>query len=332
METKKILERLKSLKIGLGNKPSDFGEDCFHFYPNKIIATNDNIRVSCKNILGVNGSFPAKDILKGLEVIKDVDVDIYADNAGYLFIESQTSKIKICPHEKAYDKNEDLAKILTVRNWLPIPEGFMEGLRLCAETASKEIRDGEVACVAVRNNVVEATDNIRASVFQHNLNGGEFFLVASSVKKLPDDCESISVRESLVHFKSGNFIYSLPVVVVDFPEISKVILGWIPKDKELMEFPKELISMAKELDHFCEGYDYEKEVKITFTKQHIKCTAQKDTAKIIKKMANTTDRKDGSFRINPVMLSSLIKDHEEAFIHEDKLFFIRKGFVHVIGM
>lgn len=334
MDTKKALERLKSLKNAIGTKSSDAGEDCLHFYKKKVIAAKEDIIISTKNIFGITGSFPAKDIIKGLEVIKSEDVEFSNTDNGNLLIENDTSKIKVSSHEKAFEHNCAMADKLIIKEWDDLPDGFMSGLMMCAETASKEIRDGEVACVAIRNKVIEATDNVRASIFYSKFKLEEdVFVLASNVKKIPDYCDQIHIDESLIHFKSGNFVYSLPTLSIDFPEITPAVESWIPEKKDLIEFPKELISLAKDLEHFCGGdYLYEKSVKVTFTKKDIKCTAKKDTATITKKIENTTSKNSGFFRINPFMLSSLVKDHDEVFIHEDKIFFIRKNFIHVIGM
>lgn len=334
MNTKKALERLKSLKNAIGTKSTDTGEDCLHFYNKRVLAAKEDIIISTKNIFGILGSFPAKDIIKGLEVVKSEDVEFNNTEDGNLVIENDTSRIKVSSHEKAFKYNEAVAEKLVIKEWETLPEGFMAGLMMCAETASKEIRDGEVACVAIRSGVIEATDNVRASIFYSEFEVPEdFFLLASNVKKIPDYCDQIHIGESLVHFKSGNFVYSLPTLSIDFPEITGFVESWIPKEKDLIEFPKELISLAKDLEHFCGGdYLYEKTVKVTFTKNDIKCTAKKDTATITKRIENTTNKTKGFFRINPFMLSSLVKDHDEVFIHDDKIFFIRKNFIHVIGM
>ena len=334
METKKALERLKNLKNAIGTKSSDTGEDCLHFYKNRIIAAKEDIIISTKNIFGITGSFPAKDIIRGLEVIKAEEVLFSISDYGNLVITSDNSKIQISSHEKAFEYNYSVYDKVKVKNWINLPDGFMSGLMMCAETSSREIRDGEVACVAIRSGSVEATDNIRASVFFNDLRLEEdIFLLGMNVKKIPDFCDQINVDESLVHFKSGSFVYSLPRLEVDFPYITEAVESWIPKNRDNIVFPKELITLAKDLEHFCGGdYDAEKTVKITFTAKDIKCSAKKETASITKKIPNTTHKKKGFFKINPFMLSSLIKDHDEVFINDDKIFFIRKDFIHVIGM
>ncbi len=212
----------------------------------------------------------------------------------------------------------------------------MEGLLLCADTASKDLKDGEVSCVAIKDKVVEATDNIRASVFYTEMRMKEpVYLAGASLKKVPIDCTNITISDNFCEFESQGIIYSLPRIAIEFPNIKDSVESWIP-DKStinMIEFPKELIKTAKDIQHFCGGdSDYEKHVSIKFTKKEIICSARKDTASIKKKIPNTTSVMEGSFKINPIMLSTSLSNGDEVFIHDEKIFFVRKDFIHIIGM
>lgn len=329
-----ILERLKNLKNAVANKSDVDNSECFHFLEKRILAVKADIIISTKNPTGIIGSFPAKDIIKGLEVIKAEDVS-FIDDDGILIIRSDSSKIKVAGNDEEHDKFEGYEDLVKVGkdSWVDLPDGYMEGLLMCAETASRDIKDGEVSCVAIRNKIVEATDNVRASVFSNKLKVEEdVFLSAANVKKLPSQCLKISISENMVHFGWGIYTYSLPKLGVDFPDINGAVQSWVPEERDNIPFPKELISLAKDIEHFCGGNDYEKNVRVTFTPKEIKCSARSDTASITKRITNTTKRKNGSFKINPTLLSSMLSNNDEVFIHEDKIFFMRKNFIHVIGM
>lgn len=334
METRLILERLKNLKNAIANKSDADNSECLHFLQKRILAIKSDIIISTKNLTEILGSFPAKDIIKGLEVIKSEDVS-FIDDDGILIIKSDSSKIKISCNDEEFEKFSNYEDLVSIRknSWIDLPDGYMDGLLMCAETASRDIKDGEVSCVAIKNKIVEATDNVRASVFLNKLKIGEdTFLSASNVKKLPQNCSKISITESMVHFGWGTYTYSLPKIGVDFPDINGAVQSWVPDERENIPFPRELISLAKDLEYFCGGNDYEKNVRVTFTPKEIKCSARSDTASITKRIENTTGRKNGSFKINPTLLSSMLSDNDEVFIHEDKIFFMRKNFIHVIGM
>ena len=336
METRAILERLKNLKNAIANKSGDGSSECFHFYEKKILAVKYDLVISTKNETGIIGSFPAKDLIKGLEISKSKEVDFSLDDGENLVIRGESSKVKVSGSDKEFEDFFAYVALSRVRkdDWMIIPEDYMEGLILCAETASRDIKDGEVSCVAIKNKLIEATDDIRLSIFYNKVSvEEEVYLNAANVRKLSSNCSRMFIAESMVHFNWGSFVYSLPKVGVDFPDINSAVKSWIPKERTPISFPKELVTMAKDLEHFCGGdNDYQKSVKITFTPKEIKCSAKKDTASITKTIPNRTDTKKGTFKINPIMLSSLLNDHDEVFIHEDKIFFMRKNFIHVIGL
>ncbi len=334
METRKILERLKNLKNAIANKVSDGNTDCFIFNK-RILAVREDIIISTKNVTEIVGAFSAKDIIKGLETIKSEEVEFSTEDDNLIMF-NDSSKIKICGNDDEYEKYSEHEDIVKVKNsdWVAVPDGFMEGLMLCAETSSRDIKDGDVSCVAIKNNIVEATDDVRASIFKCKFHVDEdVYLLASNVKKIPEHCDKIFISENMVHFGWGNFTYSLPKISADFPEIYETIKACIPEERNPISFPKELISLAKDIEHFCGGdSDREKSVKVTFTPKEIKCVAKKETASITKRIENNTGTKKGSFKINPTLLSSMVSNNDEVFIHGDKIFFMRKNFIHVIGM
>ena len=125
METKKALERLKSLKNAIGSKSSDAGEDCFHFYKNRVLAAKEDIIISTKNVFGITGSFPAKDIIKGLEVAKSEDVIFSISEYGNLIITNDNSKIQISSHEKGFEYNYSVYDKVKINKWENLPVGFM---------------------------------------------------------------------------------------------------------------------------------------------------------------------------------------------------------------
>jgi hypothetical protein len=337
MRTAKILKKLKCLKDAIATKSALPGSDCFTFLDDTVLTLKEDIVISTTLKTGILGSFPAKDVLKGLESIKEESFVLAVDGNDNLTMTGESFKVKIAGSDVIYNKVVEFYEKMPEWEWKEIPEGFMEGLMLCAETSSKDLKDGEASCVAIKNKVIEATDNIRASVFYTTFKVAEpIYLSGTNVKKLPVACSSISVSENFCEFHSDDgIIYSLPRIAVEFPNIKDSVESWIPDRKkvEMIEFPRELIKTAKEIQHFCGGdSDYLKTVTVKFTKKEIICTAKKEGASIKKIIPNTTAVTDGKFRINPIMLSASLANGDEVFIHDEKIFFIRKDFIHIIGM
>lgn len=330
MKTRKVLNKLKNLKNAITNKPTD----CFNFVNGYVFGFKEDIIISVKLKTGFVGSFSAKDIIKGLESLREEDFEMVLDDSDNLIIFNDSSKVKICANEEEFEKMEELFLTAPKSNWEELPEDFMSGLKLCAETASKDLKDGETSCVAIKDGFVESTDNMRASIFISKFSLDDpCFLASSTVKKLPDTCTHISVNENSVEFKDGSCKYTVPKMDIEFPDIYGTVKDWIPKKKDLISFPKEIIKVSKDIEHFCGGDStYEKTVTIKFTENDVVLSAKKDTASIRKKIANTTGNTNLKFAINPTMLSSVLSDGDEIFIHDDKIFFIKKNFIHLIGL
>lgn len=330
MKTRKVLSKLKNLKNAITNKPTD----CFNFVNGYVFGFKEDIVISVKLKTGFVGSFSAKDIVKGLESLREEDFEMTLDDNDNMIIFNESSKIKICSNPDEFERMEEFFLSAPESNWEELPEDFMGGLKLCAETASKDIKDGETSCVAIKDGIVESTDNMRASIFINTFAvDSPSYLASSTIKKLPDSCTHISINENSVEFKDGSCKYTIPKMDIEFPDIYTAVKEWIPKKKDLISFPKEIIKVAKDIEHFCGGDStYEKTVTIKFTKKDILLSARKDTASIKKKIANTTNNVDLKFAINPTMLSSVLSDGDEIFIHDSKIFFIRKDFIHLIGL
>lgn len=330
MKTRKILLKLKNLKNAITNKPTD----CFHFVNGSVFAFKEDITISMRMKTGFNGSFPAKDIIKGLETLREEEFRMSLDGNENLVIFTDSSKVKICSNPEEYEKMEEFFLSAPEGEVFVLPDGYMEGLHLCAETASKDLKDGETSCVAIKSGIVEATNNVRASVFINNMRCEEdIYLASSTVKKIPKECSEIEVSENCVVFKDDICKYSIPRMEIEFPDIFTAVKSWIPKKKDLITFPKDIIKIVRDIEHFCGGdSEYEKSVNVKFTKKEIILSAKKDTASIKKKMENTTQNVDLKFSINPTMLSSVLTNADEVFIHDDKIFFIRDNFIHIIGL
>ena len=330
MKTRKVLSKLKNLKNAITNKPTD----CFHFVKDRVFGFKEDIIISVKLKTGFSGSFSAKDIIKGLESLREEDFKMVLDDNDNMIIFNESSKIKICSNPDEFERMEEFFLSAPKSAWEELPDNYMSGLKLCAETASKDIKDGETSCIAIKDGIVESTDNMRASIFINEFAvNSPSYLASSTVKKLPDSCTHISINENSVEFKDGSCKYTIPKMEIEFPDIYIAVKEWIPKKRDLISFPKEIIKVAKDIEHFCGGdSNYEKTVTIKFTKKDVLLSAKKDTASIKKKIANTTENVDLKFAINPTMLSSVLSDGDEIFIHDDKIFFIKKDFIHLIGL
>ena len=325
-----IKNDLRVLKAALANKSSSYNCDCFIFHENKIFTISEHLIISCKNPYGIGGNFNGKDLLKIVDSMGDEFEISCAERKLVLKSKGIRGSVTgVLIDSDPYIMIERLGK----KSFKEIPESFMEGLHLCAESSSKDIRDCELACVVIKPGVIESTDNIRASAFYTKFDPGKTAIIFSSfAKKIPSTCTKVSVGPNYIHFKDGKFVYSIPYVEADLPDIEAVISSWIPKSREKIPFPNELIMVAKELEFFCGGNtDYEKTVKVEFNDKFIKCTARKEGASLTKKIKNNSDFV-GTFLINPVLLLSILKDKHEVFIHDNKIFFMKKDFIHVIGM
>ena len=248
-----LIKALDIVKPGLSTSDNIEQSTSFAFMEDRIVTYNDSISISTLFKSGVTGAVSAKEIYTLLNKISNK-----TDNIN-LRQEDNELLIGIGKGESAGIKLEKeiqlpLNEINTEHIWKKIPKNLIEALLFCSFSTTKDLSKPLLTCIHVKNDMVESTDNKRAT--NYKLNGkifGEFLIPVDSVKFLRNfNAIKYSLTDSWVSFLAdNNAIFSCRVFNEKFPNISGVmdIVG------KKMKFPEELIDAIDKAVIFCENDD-----------------------------------------------------------------------------
>jgi len=146
-----------------------------------------------------------------------------------------------------------LNKIDKNQKWIPVPKRLIKALDFCTFSVSKDHSKPLLACIHVKGDKVESTDNFRISQYILDEKCPEFILPGDAVKhlkKLP--VVKYCVGKSWVHFlTSDDAVFSCRIFNQVYPDTSRVtsISG------KKMRFPEEIKEGVEKAVIFCEKED-----------------------------------------------------------------------------
>ena len=339
MKVDNIKTLLNKIKAALGTKQTDNSSPDFHFIKQFVLAFKEDLYVLGNNDFADelnNHSVNGKDLLKVLDLIKD-DVEITVDEDN-MHIRAKGTKavLPLVTTETAELIFDSLSF-----SWKNVKQDFCDGLHLAAFSASTENFDGELGCVFLTENRIEATDGQRVVCVETTVHvKKDILLSAKTVKRLPKTFTKISVTDNFfsVFEEVTGCIYCLPIVEAEFFTLQSTIEAWkSEKGKKLqVEIPTELVKIAKELSAFVPNSattdEQEKTMTIIYKEKFIQCTVESGSAKVVKKIKNTTKTQEFGFEINAFVLSKLPEISSGAYILNNKLFFSSENITYVVGL
>ena len=339
IETKRLKEILKPLKAVSGKN------SLVHFTPNAISAKKDDVLISISMEDGemeeeIYGSFDMGKLLKIVSALPEGKVTLTVKDERLVLTSKSTIADIVSKDEEVTD---EVAEILSEMeyDWVEVPEGFVNALKIAADVASKDLRDGAISCVAVSSSNIQASNNVKAVVIEMEIPvTGTVLINAPSIKKMNiDDISHMSVSDNFLHLYSDESGATQTFIRVedDFPDVAGAIQSWKPSKKNKdkvheISFNKEAIKICKELIPFCEGKeDYEKNVLVSFMEKTIEFHAKNEESEITKIIENKTGVEHLEFWITPTSLSQLLVD-TNCLLFKDKLFFRSETITYVIGI
>lgn len=283
IDRKEMLVNLKKVMPGVetGNSILD-GADTFLFTEDGIYSYNDSIAVSIPVETGLNGAVKSKEFYNFLLKIKEDEIKVVQkkDNIT-LKCGNVTAKLKLVESSIAeYVENLDLENL----KFKKMGKDFMEAMKLCKLNASNSPFRG----LAVKNDVMYSTDEIRIASHQLKNKYDEFWIddsIVNELMKLNITFSEICVGDGWAHFKSkGDSIFSCKTNDVSLYPFKGLIdrklqvakqddspAGKLPKDFS------EAIDLVSVLSEDLTGFSV---INLEFTASDLIVSAKRDTGSI----------------------------------------------------
>ena len=152
---------LDALKPGLAT--SEIVEQSTHFIfdQDRVYTFNDQIMVSQSFNTGVKGTINGQTLLKVLQKIPDETIVVEPVGAE-LRIKGKKREIGL----KLTPENMNIPFNIKDGEWFRLPKNFVDGLKFCVFSASKDATKGPLVCIRLKEDKLTSCDNYRLTIYQ----------------------------------------------------------------------------------------------------------------------------------------------------------------------
>lgn len=250
-ELKTALERVKP---GLANKDLVEQATSFAFLGDRVVTYNDEISVSHPvNNLNIRGAIKAQTMYAFLSKLKAEEVD-FTQEDSQIILKAKRSKAGLYLESKITLPIEEVGDI---PEWNPLPDDFLDGLKLCVPCCATDMSRPIITCVNVAAKQMEASDGYQVIVYRldSEMPVDPFLLPVSAARALlAYPVKHIAAGANWVHFKTNEgTVFSSRVLSDTFPNLAQILAV----EGESISFPKSIaqsLDKAKVFSRPIEGY------------------------------------------------------------------------------
>jgi len=282
-------------------------------------------------------SVKEEDFSKIINSIAEETFDMSLED-GTLLIKAKKTKAKLSTlvDEKAKIVHlvDQLIELSAATDFYkPLPLEFIEAVTLCSFSANKDTSTGVKACVAVKDDTVYSTDNIRASMYVMDGEMPEILLPAKDVMTMIRyNVSSFGLSNNWAHFKTGEGVtFCCKIMKGDY--LYDKIASIFSDEAPTLSFPEELGEQVAAIVSLAAGEeDINKSIDIDVQKGVITIHAEKERGSIDKEIDTEYDGDEFTFKINPIFFSQILKHACSFTLLKGKAQFSSDNFYHVLAL
>ena len=249
-----LKEALETVKPGLASKEIIEQSTSFAFMGDKVVTYNDKISMSHPvKGLDITGAVKADEMYQLLSKLKAEEMSLeIGDNEITIKAGKSSAGLML-----AGEITLPLDQIDEIEEMLPIPDGFLEGIRLAVQVCGRDMSMEILTCIEVAGDKLNSSDNARLSVVKlAKKMPVETFLLPADVVPLVLKMKAtkIAVTEGWVHFgNAAGTMLSARIFADTFPDIAKYLKIINPIEIILPDSLSEIIDRAavfSKRDHY----------------------------------------------------------------------------------
>lgn len=225
------------------------------------------------------------------------------------------------------------------KDWVPLPEDFIYGARLCMFAASSNMMAGHLTCLHIEAEGLIATDNYRISWYEFDdgqsfnfSNEGAFLIYAQDVKELVEfPVTEAYVADSWCHFRTADDLVFSVKKVLDKPlDFVKQIFE---KDDKWVE-----VTFSDELKDKIEGMLFlsdgettlDKQIDVVMEDNKLFCTAKNKRGWIEQEIDIEYTGEPKTLCLNPIFFAQVLDKTTTALVGDQKSILKSGTFKHVL--
>jgi len=343
METKraKWLEVLSTVKPGLAKKEIIEEASHFVFSGTRVMTFNDDVAVSYPFKTKLKCSIEAESLYGTLKVNQNEDLDIdmklqkKGEGAVVTFRGLMGEGELAAKRDSKLLAHIDLIGLDKVKSWKKLPQDFMEGLRLCAFSASRDMTKDWMTCIIIEGKKMYSTDDYRVSCYtMASKLGGPLYLPCRSADALLDfNLEKYDYdKRGWLHFQDdrGVMFSARLMAIKTMPDFTQFLTAKGQK----FTFPSTMAPFIKEAQFQTrDDTSIEQKIEINITNSTLELKGQGERGWSKSKMEVDYKGAPISFMVNPTFFQEILNHSVEVEIEKGKCIFTSgKKFIHAMAL
>lgn len=219
--------------------------------------------------------------------------------------------------------------------WNKIPEGLIDGMKLCRTSASRELSEPYLTCVLVKGKDIIASDEVRIShyVMKVGIKGSWLIPVRAVNELVKIEVDRYSVSSSWLYFRgTDGKIFCARRVEDDYPD-TKGYFTFKPKDSVTLpkDATKAAVDYASTMSEV--GEDDYKQITVKFSGKKVTCRGEGDLGFAEKYVDIQKKTKiDFNVVINPEFFKEVLDLSNVVKVGEDRILIESDRFKHLVAL
>jgi DNA polymerase III sliding clamp (beta) subunit (PCNA family) len=326
-----LLQALKIVKPGLASKETIEQSTHFAFKDGRVITYNDAVSIS--------HPVPSMEPFTGVVNSKELYSIIDKINHDKITFEVEKNEIKLTAGriKAGLTMTEEirlpLDEISSEKEWQPLPERFLEALKLTVYSCSNDASVPAFTCVHIAGDMVESSDGIRLTQFtlDQSFHRKSILISGRSVKDLiAYEIKSIALDESWAHFHTDDdTIISCRISMGKYPDTNVIA------DIQGLEikFPARLHTVLERAEVFAErDYSLDEEVEIELNDNQATIKAKSPSGWFEETVLLKYQGEPVQFFVHPTFLKEICQRNTSCIVGKNRLKFFGDNWQHIIAL
>ena len=327
-----LLGILSAVQPGLAAKEIIEQSQSFLFKGGMVTTYNDEISVRHPIAFDLEGVVKADELHKLLSKVKAKELEIEATENEFRIKSSRTKAGIRLETEFSLPIDE----IADPKSWKPVPEGFLEGIKITRFSASSDMTRLVLTCIRIEGSVMETCDRYRLTRFKLKGKGAQTFkkpvlVPASSLAHLLKyEPKEVGKTKGWIHFRMENgAVFSCRTVEGDYPNTEKLL----KVQGAAVEFPTRIGGMIERAQIFAHGdLVQDKFIEVSIADDRLMIKGEGDAGWVKERARIDYSGPKVSFMVNPQFLMDVLDILSSVTIGKSRLKMEGEGFVHVVHL
>ena len=327
LDRKELLNQLDQVRPGLHEGGKTPQADCFLFKDGFVHTYNDEVLIRHPSLIDVTGAVKGEPLYQLLSKLNSDSLIFNETDGAFQF----TTKKSHASLNADAEIQSPAFQIELPEKWKKLPEGFIEGVKFCIFSASRDMSRPALTCIHVEEDAIESCDNFRLTryMLKGSVEKSLLFPAASAVLLSKYAVTSYGLTEGWTHFKAGDFTLSCRSFSEKYPDLDPLL----KVDGVKVTLPKDLLGTLNRAGIFT-STEFRQDciLQVSFTPGKLTVKSQNANGWYREQVAMKYSGEPLSFNVNPEFLKEMLPLLDHVMIGAKSLLMEGENFVHLVTL